>query len=257
MQRIRPAACAGTFYPGEANALKTMLSTMLEDAEDSPVEAEALIVPHAGFIYSGAVAASAYARISGFEKVVLRGPAHRIPFMGIAYPESDAFETPCGRVKIAPLSELGEIPGLMKSELAHAYEHSLEVQLPFLHAVLGEFTLIPLLVGGASAVQVSATIERFLGEPGTLVVVSSDLSHFHCYEEARRIDSATASSILSLEPGLDHERACGAIPVNALLHASRKRGLAPNLLDMKNSGDTAGDRNRVVGYASFSFSRRT
>ena len=257
MQKIRPAACAGSFYPEYRHELEASLDTFLENATGEAASLpKAMIVPHAGYVYSGEVAARAYARLtgSGYRRVILLGPAHRLWFEGIALPVASIFETPLGSIPLDPVcQELAGLPGIIESEEAHRMEHAIEVQLPFLQRVLGKFSIVPLLVGNASPAAVSEIIDRFIGEPGTLVLVSSDLSHFHDYDAARALDAATAKSIMALDPVLDHEQACGATPVNALLLSARRHGLPSQLIDIRNSGDTFGSRERVVGYASFSF----
>jgi AmmeMemoRadiSam system protein B len=253
MQQIRPAACAGSFYPSNRRELESAIDALTTEAHGDPL---AMIVPHAGYIYSGTVAGAAYSKLKGreFDKVVLLGPAHCLWFRGIALPGATQFETPLGRVPLDPVcNELARQEGFIESREAHRLEHALEVQLPFLLHALGNFNLIPLLVGDADPAAVSEVIDMFLGEPGTLVLASSDLSHFHEYIEAVRIDRITADAIMALDPAIDHEQACGATPVNGLLISAKRMGLSPRIVDMKNSGDTAGDKRRVVGYASFTF----
>lgn len=253
MQLIRPAACAGSFYPSSRMELEKAVDALITEDQGNPL---AMIVPHAGYIYSGAVAGAAYSKLkeSEFDKVVLLGPAHRLWFRGIALPGATHFETPLGCVPLDPVcSELAQQEGFIESMEAHRLEHALEVQLPFLQRILGNFTLVPLLVGDADPAAVSEVIDMFLGEPGTLVLASSDLSHFHDYSEAVRIDRITANAIMALDPSIDHEQACGATPVNGLLISAKRMGLAPGIVDIRNSGDTAGDKSRVVGYAAFTF----
>ncbi|MBY0578186.1 MAG: AmmeMemoRadiSam system protein B [Burkholderiales bacterium] len=256
MHKTRPAACAGSFYPKNPEALAAAIDAMLaQTAGPDLPRPRALIAPHAGYVYSGQVAAQAYSPLArcDFSRVILVGPAHRVYFRGIALPESTAFETPMGCVPVDFPAKLASLPQILRSDEAHALEHALEVQLPFLQAVFERFSIVPLLVGAAAPDAVSEVIDLFLDEPETLVVVSSDLSHFHPYHEAQKLDEATVRAISNLDATLDHEAACGATPINALLLCAKKRGLKPTLLDMKNSGDTAGDRKRVVGYASFFF----
>lgn len=258
---IRPAAVAGSFYPSEAQVLRAQVERMLAGA--LPLERiappKALIVPHAGYIYSGAVAAVGYATVAplrdSVRRVVLLGPAHRSPVAAFAIPAAQAFATPLGEVPLsrADWIALGERAGVAVDDSPHLFEHSLEVQLPFLQTVLGAFELVPILVGRASARQVTELLGELWGGPETLIVVSSDLSHYHPYEQARHCDRATVEFIVRLRAELDHEQACGATPVNGLLHVARERSLDPHLLDLRNSGDTAGDRSRVVGYASVAF----
>jgi hypothetical protein len=259
---IRPAAVAGLFYSGDAGVLAADIRTYLSQAKRAlPGEAppKAVIVPHAGFIYSGATAAQVYTRLVAgrgrIERVVLLGPTHRVPVRGVAVPEGDAFETPLGRVAIdrATIAQLRNMPQIRESDAVHAFEHSLEVQLPFLQTVLGEFTLVPLAVGDATPHEVEQVMDRVWGGPETLIVVSSDLSHYHSYPDARRIDQETVQHIMELAPILDFAQACGAVAINALLLCARYRNLHPTLLDLRNSGDTAGDKLRVVGYAGVVF----
>ena len=265
MHDVRPAAVAGMFYPGSSAALAESVRACLADAATRPLSAatlpKAVIVPHAGYVYSGPIAGAAYARLAAgrrtIRRVVLLGPTHRVPVRGLALPTARAFATPLGVVEVdrkAALLAL-TLPQVQESDAAHALEHSLEVQLPFLQAVLDEFRIVPFAVGDATADEVADVIDRLWGGPETLIVISSDLSHYHRYAEARAIDRGTADAILALGPEIDHEQACGATPVNGLLLCARRRGLAAELLDLRNSGDTAGDKARVVGYASFAFAQ--
>jgi AmmeMemoRadiSam system protein B len=257
--KVRPAAVAGTFYPDEPETLQSTVRRLLADAAGSTGRPKALIAPHAGYIYSGPIAASAYAQLAPLAdricRVVLLGPAHRVTLRGLALPGVAAFETPLGEVEIdeAAVAELRALPQVVQSPAAHALEHSLEVQLPFLQTVLREFRLVPLAVGDASTDEVAEVIERLWGGDETLIVISSDLSHYLSYADACRIDRSTVDTVLALEPNLDHLQACGATPINGLLRVARAHGLVPRLNDLRNSGDTAGDRSRVVGYASISF----
>ncbi len=255
---VRPPAVAGMFYPADADALARDIQAYMAGAPTAKAEApKALIVPHAGYIYSGAVAARAYALLSparqAIRRVVLLGPAHRVPIRGLALPVAEAFATPLGSV---PIDEEGAraalaLPQVSASDVAHSLEHSLEVQVPFLQTVLDDFTLLPFAVGAATPAQVAEVLDLLWGGPETLILISSDLSHFHDYALAQGIDRNTAAEILALEPGLDHEQACGATPINGLLLTAKRRGMNIELLDLRNSGDTAGDRSRVVGYAAF------
>ncbi|MGE0357502.1 MAG: AmmeMemoRadiSam system protein B [Burkholderiales bacterium] len=260
MTRIRPAAVAGAFYPGDAERLAAEVGERLR-AAPAPRPGErapkAIIAPHAGYIYSGPVAASAYARVAPLRgrisRVVLAGPAHRVAVRGAAVPAVGAFATPLGTIALdgEALERLRRLPFVETSDPAHALEHSLEVHLPFLQAVLGDFRLVPVVVGGATPAQMAALLEEVWGGDETLVVASTDLSHFLPYDAARERDRATASAILAMAPGLEPEDACGAAPVNGLLVAARRRGLEIELLDLRNSGDTAGGRGQVVGYGAF------
>jgi AmmeMemoRadiSam system protein B/AmmeMemoRadiSam system protein A len=260
MPTVRPAAVAGAFYPGDPLALAALLGEFLaspasgSEADGVP---KAVIVPHAGYVYSGAIAARAYEALAPARdrvtRVVLLGPVHRVPVRGLALPGVDAFETPLGRVALDAdaVRVLAALPQVVTSPAAHALEHSLEVQLPFLQKVLGSFSLVPLAVGDASVAEVAGVIERLWGGPETVFVLSTDLSHYHSYQEAKRIDGATLARIASLASDLNHEQACGATPLNGLLRVARDKGLSIRLLAACNSGDTAGDRARVVGYSSF------
>jgi AmmeMemoRadiSam system protein B len=223
---------------------------------------KALIVPHAGYIYSGTVAASAYATLKDIapqvRRVVLLGPTHRVAVRGLALPDSDAFDTPLGQVKLDTNSSrmLAHLPQVTISNEVHAEEHSLEVQLPFLQSVLGEFTLLPLAVGSATAEEVAEVLEVVWGGEETLIVISSDLSHYLPYTAAQFVDGKTVENILKLHQPIEHEQACGGTPISGLIVAALKHQLQPQLLDLRNSGDTAGSRDRVVGYAAFAFTEK-
>ncbi len=260
MSAIRPAAVAGLFYPETPAVLRQTLAGLLSAAGPAAARPpKALIVPHAGYVYSGPVAASAYARLGDLRgrirRVVLLGPTHRVYVRGLALPDAERFATPLGEVALdrAAMQRLAGLPQVIQSEAAHRMEHSLEVQLPFLQMLLDDFTLLPLAVGEATAAEVAEVLEAVWGGDETLIVISSDLSHFHPDAVARRLDRTTADAILALDPRLDHEQACGATPVNGLLLAARRHGLHPVELDLRNSSDTAGDPERVVGYAAFAF----
>jgi len=260
MSTVRPAAVAGMFYPADARSLVAELEELLggvEHLEPRLGFPKALVVPHAGYVYSGAVAAHGYDELAGargiVRRVVLLGPVHRVPVRGLALPEADAFATPLGTVPLDKdaVRAAQALPQVVKSAPAHALEHSLEVQLPFLQKMLGEFALVPFAVGTATAEEVAQVLERLWGGPETLIVVSTDLSHYHPYDEARRIDGATLRRIEGFATDLDHEEACGATPLNGLLHLARKKNLSLKLLAACNSGDTAGGKREVVGYSSF------
>jgi len=263
---VRPPAVASLFYPGDARTLAEEVSSYLDQTEETPLAPgfpKAVIVPHAGFIYSGPVAASAYDRLRPargiVRRVVILGPCHRVPVHGLALPRAKAFDTPLGRIPLdeQTMDSIRVLPQVVESAATHAEEHALEVQLPFLQRVLGEFSLVPLVVGDAAPERVADVLERLWGGTETLIVISSDLSHYHSYEAARRIDGATVRAILGFDAGIGHEQACGATPVAGMLIAAKRKGLAPKLLDCRNSGDTAGDKNRVVGYASFELAPRS
>ena len=260
MASVRPAAVAGTFYPSDSRALVTELDDLLGGVEHLAPRLgfpKALIVPHAGYIYSGPVAARAYDELAEargvVRRVVMLGPVHRVPVRGLALPGAQIFETPLGRIPIdqKAIQEVSSLPQVVSSDPAHALEHSLEVQLPFLQRVLGEFALVPFAVGMANVEEVAQVIERLWGGRETLIVISTDMSHYHAYEEARRIDGATVERIAALATDIDHDEACGATPLNGLLSVARRRNLSIKLLAACNSGDTAGGKGQVVGYSSF------
>lgn len=260
MQRVRDEAVSGMFYPAQPEVLGRVVQGMLS-REDSRAHVcpKAIIVPHAGYVYSGQTAAAAYACLTQFadtiRRVVVLGPAHRVAIRGLALPDADAFRTPLGTVPLdaQAVQAISGLPQVAVSARAHAAEHALEVQLPFLQTVLGDFALVPLVVGDASATDVAEVIERLWDGPETLFVISSDLSHFLTYDDATAKDSDTAASILALNPLHTHQQACGATPINGFLLAARNHRLQGRLVERCNSGDTVGDRARVVGYASFVF----
>lgn len=258
---IRPAAVAGYFYPDDPQVLQAQIGEMLSTAV--PLETvsapKALIVPHAGYVYSGPVAANAYATAAALRdvvrRVVLLGPAHRVPVASFALPAAQVFSTPLGPVPISRKDwlTLQQRIDVVVDDRPHALEHCLEVQLPFLQTILDAFELVPLLVGGASGEQVAEILDDLWGGPETLIVISSDLSHYHPYAQACCTDRSSVDQILKLRTGLDHNQACGATPINGLLRVAARHGIEPHLLDLRNSGDTAGDRARVVGYTSIAF----
>ncbi len=258
-QAHRPPAVAGTFYPGSLHALQNEVDTLMRGvvapADRKPPKA--LIVPHAGYRYSGPIAATAYAAVAPvrdrIRRVVLVGPSHRAYFVGLALPEESVFDTPLGPVQV-DADALRLIPRVPALGPAHAREHSLEVQLPFLQRLLPRFSIVPLVAGDASGAEVADVLEILWGGPETLIVISSDLSHYLPYDVARRTDEATAQSIVALgATPIHHDQACGATPVNGLVTVARRRGLRPELLDLRNSGDTAGSHDQVVGYGAFAF----
>jgi len=255
--RVRPPAVAGLFYPDDPAELGEFLNTVLQGDESLQPALKALIVPHAGYIYSGMVAAAAFrllrAERSRVRRVVLIGPSHRIPFRGLAVPTMRAFATPLGEL---PIEHEGRnvllgLKQIRATDIPHAEEHSLEVELPFLQCLLASFELLPIAVGDASAIEVAETLEAVWGGPETLIVVSTDLSHYHDYETARILDRATNEAVLAFTERLGGEQACGCIGLNGFLRAARTRGLRIELKDLRNSGDTAGDRARVVGYGAW------
>jgi AmmeMemoRadiSam system protein B len=259
--RTRPPAVAGQFYPREPGRLKAEVERLLDGAAAAGADTpKALIAPHAGYAYSGPVAAAAFALLRGraekIERVVVIGPAHYMPFQGIALPSADAFATPLGRVAVSrdALEKLADLPFVLRSDAPHAPEHALEVELPFLQCAVGSFELVPLLVGDADPAEVAEALGRLWGGPETLFVVSSDLSHFHNSETARRLDGATAARIENGQwAAIGPNDACGWLAVSGLLIEAERRGLRARRLALCNSGDTAGSRERVVGYGAWAF----
>ena len=260
MTSVRPAAVAGMFYPRDTRELEREVAELIDGVENLAPRfghPKALIVPHAGYVYSGPVAARAYDELAAargvVQRVVLLGPVHRVAVRGLALPGAEAFDTPLGRIPVdaEAVRMLAPFRQVVTSTAAHAMEHSLEVQLPFLQKMLGEFSLLPLAVGDARPQEVREVIERLWGGPETLFVLSTDLSHYHAYEAARAIDRATLSRIAGFDTDINHEEACGATPLNGFLAAAKARGLSMRLLGACNSGDTAGGKDRVVGYCAF------
>jgi len=265
MASVRTAAVAGMFYPGDARTLAAELNELFGGVEQSEPRLgfpKALIVPHAGYIYSGGVAAHAYEELAAargiVKRVVLLGPVHRVPVRGLAIPSDEAFATPLGAIAIdrAALDQVRALPQVVTSDRAHLQEHALEVQLPFLQRQLGDFTLAPFAVGDASVDEVAEVIERLWGGPETLIVISTDLSHYHPYAEARAIDGATLGRIGSFATDVHHEEACGATPLNGFLALAKGKNMSIRLLAACNSGDTAGGKGQVVGYSSFALHER-
>jgi AmmeMemoRadiSam system protein B/AmmeMemoRadiSam system protein A len=261
MTVVREPAVAGRFYPTDPEELRATIRSFLAKASPSRTAdslPKAIIAPHAGYVYSGPIAASAYSALNRLRgrvrRVVLFGPAHYVRLRGMALPSADVLQTPLGSVQIdrAACERVLTLPHVVINDSAHAREHSLEVHLPFLQEVLGDFQVVPLAVGEATAEEASSVIELLWGGEETLFVVSSDLSHFHDYETAARVDSETARLIESLETDkLNGERCCGFRPIGGLLESARRRGLSVRNIDLRSSGDTAGSRDRVVGYGAF------
>ncbi len=254
----RPPAVAGIFYPDVPAVLQQTVSALLDETVTVNSQPKAIIVPHAGYIYSGSIAARAYAQLQPahdlIKKVVLLGPSHRVAFRGLAISSADYFQTPLGEVALdrVTLNRLLSLDPVVQLDAAHHDEHSVEVHLPFLQAVLDDFTLIPLVVGEASPADVCDVLDAIWGGPETLIVISSDLSHYHDYDTARAMDSRTSHTIETLDyKALHGEDACGCYPLNGLLMCAHKRGLRVTTLDLRNSGDTAGSRDQVVGYGAW------
>jgi hypothetical protein len=256
---------AGSFYPAEAHALREVVRRYLDEARRSlagnGVPPKALIVPHAGYMYSGTVAANAFVLLERspeiVERVVLLGPSHHVPFAGLAVPSNMAFETPLGPVAIDEVArnELLRLPFVKVRDDAHQWEHCLEVQLPFLQEVLETFAVLPIAIGQTRPAEVGEALETLWGAKETLIVISSDLSHYHDYATAKRMDAATAAAIESLAPErIGQEQACGRVAVQGLLRAAQRHSLVARTLDLRSSGDTTGGRDEVVGYGAWAFS---
>ena len=266
---IRPAAVAGMFYPGHKKELRNSVRNYLQCAREEESELKItideissirmLIVPHAGYIYSGKTAAFAYQLLQQFKnrirRVLLLGPAHRVWLTGAALPEADSFETPLGQITLdreLMVKMLEDYSWITVNDQAHAEEHCLEVQLPFLQETLNEFKIVPLVVGNTDSELLSKMILKFSEADHTLVVISTDLSHYHDYKTSCELDLRTATAIESLSPELlSPEKACGAYPLRGALLAATKSAWQVHRLDLCNSGDTAGDRARVVGYGAW------
>ncbi|MDR3669564.1 MAG: AmmeMemoRadiSam system protein B [Holophaga sp.] len=260
MPLLRQPVVAGLFYPADPVRLRELVQGLLREAPAAGAPPKAIIAPHAGYVYSGAVAARGHACLglgrARIRRVVLLGPSHRVAFRGLAASSATGFATPLGTVPVDAqgVEQALGLDCVRRFDPAHAQEHSLEVQLPFLQEALDDFQLVPLVVGEADPAEVAAVLERMWGGPETAIVVSSDLSHYQDYGAAQRIDQATAAAIVALRPeAIGMEAACGALPVRGLLLAARGHGLGAWALDVRNSGDTAGDRDRVVGYGAFAF----
>lgn len=257
--RIKQSAVAGMFYPDSPDELAVMVSQLLVDNPQQGCKPVAIIVPHAGLVYSGGVAARAYNRIRPYlpkiSRIVLLGPAHRVPLLGMAVMSADLWRTPLGQLGLDQklTTALIEENCVMVNDIAHAREHCLEVQLPFLQLLDGGYSVLPILVGQTPVEEVTALIGRVLQERDTLILVSSDLSHFHQYDDATRIDQETMQQINQLKAVIKPDQACGCYALNGWLTYAAQEGLQAEFLSYCNSGDTAGDRNRVVGYSSYAF----
>ena len=254
----RQPAVAGSFYPANPQQLHLMLEQYLSKAATDVDVPKAIIVPHAGYIYSGPIAASAYARLKKahdlITRVVLIGPSHRVAFKGLAVSGAETFSTPLGRISVdqAAVQTIARLPFVEYLEQAHTYEHCLEVHLPFLQEVLDNFKIVPIVAGDASAEQVSLVLDLLWGGDETLIVISSDLSHYYDYATAQQMDKSTSQVIEHLQyEALASESACGKVPVSGLLKLARKKALAVTTIDLRNSGDTAGDKASVVGYGAY------
>src|SRR5580704_17530529 len=249
---VRPAAVAGSFYPASKSELSRLIDRLLDAAKRGPI-AKALVVPHAGYAYSGPIAASGFARVpSSTRRVVLIGPAHRVFVRGMVAPGADRLQTPLGEVDVD--TEALASVDIADDPHVHAHEHSLEVELPFIQRVAPQAKVVPIAVSNASAEHVGQVIEALWGGPETVIVISSDLSHYHPYDDGRARDLHTVSRILALDPTLAGEDACGCTGLNGLAWALRHKQISPELVDLRSSGDTAGSHEAVVGYAAIAFS---
>lgn len=254
---IRPAAVAGMFYPGDPRELSAIVQAFLHRANVRTMLPKVLVVPHAGYVYSGQAAAEAYVLLeplkNQIKRVILLGPCHRVPVQGMALPTVDLFATPLGNIPLdtTAVEKLLTLPFVGYSDKAHAEEHSLEVHLPFLQSMLANFSLVPVVVGETSPQQVAQALEQVWGGDETLIIISTDLSHFLTYDDCRETDQETARKILQLQANLHGEEACGCRPLNGLLYLAKQKHLRCELLALCNSGDTAGDKRRVVGYGAF------
>lgn len=261
MSDVRLPCVAGYFYPAEQNILAATVQELLANAKIIAVSApKAIIAPHAGYVYSGPIAATIYKTLTAHKdqitRVVILGPAHKVGFKGIAVTQIANFATPLGMIPVdlASIAKIVNLPGVHIFEHAYDMEHSLEVQLPFLQTILSKFSIIPCVVGDAKPEDVANLLEHLWGGPETLIVISSDLSHYHDYATAQQMDTATSQAIVALAPQqIADNQACGRLPVKGLLLAAAKLNLQAQVLDLRNSGDTAGDKNRVVGYGAYHF----
>jgi MEMO1 family protein len=266
MENIRPPAVAGLFYPVDPELLNEMIERDLSHTSSSSVTSspKVVIVPHAGYIYSGPIAASAFALLKQshhlIKRVVIIGPSHRVGFNGVAISSADYFDMPLGRIAIDKVAQakLLDIVDVHIIDEAHAAEHSLEVQLPFLQYILDDFSIVPIVAGDASPDLIADVIKTLWGSPETLFVISSDLSHYHDYQTAQRLDEATSQAILDLDVStIDSQHACGCVGIKGLLTFAHHHPMKATVLDLRNSGDTAGSKDSVVGYGAYSFTEVT
>lgn len=261
MSKIQEPVVAGLFYPEESTQLRQQIEGFLAEGQAGHIESpKALIAPHAGYIYSGATAGHAYAQLKSIAKriqrVVMLAPSHRMAFPGIAYSSAEWFRTPLGDLEVdqEAIAAIGTLPQVHQLDSAFTGEHSLEVHLPFLQTVLDDFRIVPLLVSDTSAEEVAEVLEQLWGGDETLIIISSDLSHYHDYKSACIMDAEATRAIESLKPeALTYHHACGRTPVSGLLVAARHHQLKVTTLDTRNSGDTAGPRDQVVGYGAYAF----
>jgi len=260
---VRPPAVAGQFYPADPEELRAEVKDFIAAAKKGTDKIpKAIIAPHAGYMYSGPIAGSAYASLARgrdqFKRVVLLGPSHFVGFDGLAASSATVFQSPLGPVSVdeESLARIRALPQVTTLDAAHQREHSLEVHLPFLQIALGDFSLVPLVVGDATAEEVGGVLNELWGADETCIVISSDLSHYHDYPTAQQTDRKTARLVELLTwQGLDGDRACGCRPIGGLLWTAKLHGLRCHTLDLRNSGDTSGSRDRVVGYGAFAFTK--
>jgi len=261
MENIRSTAVAGLFYPASSDELVQLVNNELSQATpEAGHHPLAIIVPHAGYVYSAAIAANVYKHLQHFRSIIKRvlliGPSHRVAFQGLALSSADFFQTPLGKIAVDKTAQkdLLNIAGIQLHDQAHANEHSLEVQLPFLQHVLDDFSLIPIVAGDANAELIAQAIDTVWDGQQTLVVISSDLSHYHDYKTAQRLDNASSKAIVALNcTTLSSANACGYVGVNGLLLFAQRHHLKASIVDVRNSGDTAGDKTSVVGYGGYLF----
>ncbi len=257
---VRQPAVAGMFYPQDRLILEQTIKQFIAQAEQYNPPPKALIVPHAGYIYSGYTAAQAYASLQSksatIKKIVLLGPAHTMYFKGIAYDPATYVATPLGDIEqdTGLLAKISSLPYVYSLPQAHQKEHCLEVQWPFCQVLFNQFTLLSLVVGETEPEQVAELLELVWGGDETLIIISSDLSHYLAYNEAQKEDTQTCLAISTLNfESLIHHNACGFYPLRGFLHYARQHQLCGRLVDLRNSGDTAGSKERVVGYSSYHF----
>ncbi len=257
---IRSAAVAGLFYPSDPHELRQMVTNLLADVAEPSPPAKAMITPHAGLIYSGPVAASLYAGLrekhATITRVIVMGPSHRVYLRGLALSTASYFETPLGTVKVDQdiCATLQNLPQVCVSDVAHAEEHCLEMQLPFLQCVLDHVQIIPIVAGEATPEEVAEVLDRVWGDTQTHIIISSDLSHYHDYAAAQQLDLSTSQAIENLQADtITPQQACGAIPISGLLTLARRKSLKVARRDLRNSGDTAGSKTQVVGYGAYTF----
>jgi len=261
MESVKPPAVAGLFYPANSDELRSQITTFLAEGQPGRIEKpKALIAPHAGYIYSGATAGHAYAQLKSIadkiSHVVILAPSHHLAFPGIGYSSAKSFQTPIGSLKVNhdAIALISSLPQVHQIDEAFEQEHSIEVHLPFLQLVLGDIQITPLLVSDAQGSEVAEVLEQLWGGDETLIVVSSDLSHYLDYQHAQQRDREATRAIEQLEPNaLARDHACGRTPISGLLIAARNHHLTATTLDLRNSGDTAGSHSQVVGYGAYAF----